>query len=128
MEALKQLLTEINVSPAERDMIESIFIRLVWTLTDASVAAEHALDIFQDTSKRLMENLGSLSEDATHASLIVKLNPSWTRIYAHGKHSLYGSISTSTFLRTTSRLQRNGALSSLSSHYSRYLQTTVGKF
>ncbi|PLB47814.1 hypothetical protein P170DRAFT_510559 [Aspergillus steynii IBT 23096] len=72
VQALKQLLTEILVSPAERSLIESTFIRLVWTLTDASIEAQHALDICQDTSTALIETLqGPLSENATHASLIL---------------------------------------------------------
>lgn len=71
VQALKQLLTETLVS-AERDLIDTVFIRLVWTLTDTSVEVHHALDICQVVSTKLIESLqGSLSEIVTHACLIV---------------------------------------------------------
>lgn len=74
MKVSRQLLLEKLVPSGNHTLIGQYFVAFVWMVTNLNKPALQKLDTIVDAAKTLAQSgIDALSEDATHASLVVSM-------------------------------------------------------
>ena len=74
MKVSRQLLLEKLIPSGNHTLIGQYFVAFIWMITNSNKPASQELDIIIDAAKTLAHpGIDALSEDATHASLVVSM-------------------------------------------------------